>query len=176
MASCSRVLGLLCVLPLVSALGACAGPGDEGDEDGLPEPLEDAEPDQVPTDPEVLLAWLRAEPYLEWPAESAIHASTGPHFGNVRTWVNPALVDSLDAGDEQHPAGAATVKELYADGQTRRGWSVSIKLADDSEDGDQWLWYEWYDGAVLASGSGLSVCTGCHGSGVDFVRTPFPLQ
>ncbi len=157
-------------------MGACADPEPATGDGGLPPPDENADPMVVPTEAEALLAWLVAEPYLDWPGESAVHGSTGPHFGDVQTFVLPVLVDSFEAGNAQHPAGSATVKELYGTGESRRGWSVSVKLADDSDGGQQWYWYEWFDGATLAASAGLSVCTGCHSGGQDFVLTPFPLQ
>ena len=130
----------------------------------------------IPTDSAALQDWLEGFGYLDWDGESAVHPSTGPHFGGVRTFLEPSLVASLQAGNDSHPAGAATVKELYADGDVLLGWSVSIKLADDSAGGDNWYWYEFFDGGVLADAEGLSVCTGCHGGGTDYVLTPFPLQ
>lgn len=167
-----RPTPLALLLPLAFLPLGCV---DDGSGDDLPEPAEDADPRVVPTDPEALLAWLVAEPYLDWPGESAIHASTGPHFGNVRTWIHPELEPSLQAGAAEHPASSATVKELYGSGQERRGWSVSVKTTEGAGE-DGWYWYEWYDGEVLASGQGISACTGCHGGGTDFVLTPFPLQ
>lgn len=174
-----RSLGLtlgLCSIPLAPACVEDSGGtgGLAGEE--LPAPDDEADPDDVPSDSEALLAWLAAEPYLDWPAESAIHGSTGPHFGNVRTWVNPLLLESLEQGAAQHPAGSAAVKELYGSGDERLGWAVSVKLAEDSEDGEQWYWYEWYNGGLIAQGDGISLCTGCHRGGSDFVLTPFPLQ
>lgn len=147
-----------------------------GGDDGLPAAAEDPDPLVVPTNSDDLLEWLVAEPYLDWPSESGIHRSTGPHFGDVQTWVTPALLDSLEAGNAEHPAGSATVKELYGSGSERRGWSVSVKLADLSQGGEQWYWYEWFNGSIVASGDGISVCTGCHSGGQDFVLTPIPLQ
>ncbi len=166
------------LISLIALVGtACAEPEPGSGEGGsLPPPADDPDPLVVPTEGEALLEWLVAEPYLEWPGESGVHASTGPHFGGVQTFITPALASSLEAGDAQHPAGSATVKELYGDGDFRRGWSVSVKLADDSDAGNQWYWYEWYDGSAIAEGNGISVCTGCHSGGQDFVLTPFPLQ
>ncbi|MEM9463031.1 MAG: hypothetical protein AAGF11_53310 [Myxococcota bacterium] len=180
MASPARIVDLLLVLPLVASLGGCTDPASEGDggsgDGNLPPPMEDADPLVVPTDSSELLEWLVAEPYLEWPSESEIHASAGPHFGNVRTWLHPDLVASLDAGNEQHPAGVAAIKELYGDGDSRGGWAVEVKLADDSAGGDNWYWYELFDGSTFADGNGVAICTSCHMSGMDYVRTPFPLQ
>jgi hypothetical protein len=113
--------------------------------------------------------------YLDWAAESGVHPSAGPHFSGVRTFVDAALFGSLQAGDPEHPVGAAAVKELYGDGDQIRGWAVLVKVALGAG-GDGWYWFEIYDDDVLAEGTGLAGCTGCHGSGNDFVRSPFPLQ
>lgn len=130
----------------------------------------------IPTDAAALGDWLEGFGYLQWDAESSVHPSTGPHFGGVRTFLSPELVTSLQAGNAEHPMGSATVKELYGDGDVILGWSVSVKLAADSAGGDNWYWYELYDGSVIAEGEGVGVCTGCHGDGTDYVLTPFPLQ
>ena len=77
-------LGLLLVM-------ACSESG--GVDDTLPAAAEDPDPLVVPTNSEDLLSWLVAEAYLDWPSESSVHPSTGPHFGDVQTWVTPELVD-----------------------------------------------------------------------------------
>jgi hypothetical protein len=114
--------------------------------------------------------------YLHWPAESGAHPSTGPHFGQVRTWVNPTLHASLEAGGSTHPVGSVAVKELYGDsGDTALGYSVMVKVSPGSG-GDTWYWNETYNGSVYASSVGAGLCTGCHADGADFILTPFPLQ
>ncbi|WAS98581.1 hypothetical protein [Nannocystis punicea] len=138
-----------------------------GDADALP-PVDSAE---------ALEAWLAGGAYRSWPAESTVHASAGPHGGNVRTFVNPALADSLAAANVMHPQDAATVKELYGGGTDEIvGYAVMVKLAPDSASGDGWYWYERLDVTVYADDTGVKLCTGCHGSGSDYVLTPWPLQ
>lgn len=132
--------------------------------------------DMVPTDGAALQAWLAAGSYLSWPAESSTHPSTGPHFGNVRTFINPALDASLAAGNATHPVGAAAVKELYGDAGTDvLGYAVEVKVTDGS-DGASWYWYEDFNGNNFADGTGVGLCTGCHSGGTDFVLVPYPLQ
>jgi hypothetical protein len=145
--------------------GATADSGTTGGQ-GSPPPTNGAE----------LLPWLEAGEYLEWTAESGVHASTGPHFGGVRTFVNDALLGSLQAGAPAHPEGAAAVKELYGAGDRVGGWSVMVKVQADSAGGDGWYWSEIYQGNVYGEGTGDPSCTGCHGAGNDYVLTPFPLQ
>ena len=120
--------------------------------------------------------WLEAGSYLGWAAESAPHPSSGPHFGNVRVYVNDRLLDSLQRGLASHPSGAATVKELYASGTALLGWSVMVKVQDDSDGGRGWYWYERFNDTQYANGRGEGLCTGCHAAGRDFIRIPFPLQ
>lgn len=151
-----------------------AGPAPTAAPTPTATPAEDDQ--QPPVEADALATWLEEGRYLAWAAESAPHAGGGPHFGRVRTFVNDALFDSLSAAPAQHAAGAAAVKELYgASGETVRGWAVMTKLQADSDDGQGWYWYEAF-GTFAAGGIGLSICTGCHAEGRDYVRIPFPLQ
>lgn len=129
-----------------------------------------------PTNGVELLPWLEAGEYLGWAAESGVHASSGPHGGGVRTFVNDVLLASLAAGSDSHPEGAAAIKELYGDGGTVIGWAVEVKLQADSAGGDGWYWYERFQDSVYADGTGEGICTGCHSGGNDYVLSPFPLQ
>jgi hypothetical protein len=147
-----------------------------------PTPTPPAE-DPPPTGAAELAAWLAAGSYRGWAAESRPHASVGPHFGTVRTFLNAPLIASLTTGAAAHPAGSAVVKELFGrSGDTVRGWSVMIKLDPDSAGGNGWYWYESFGGSIFAAGRGVGLCTGCHRSDYqgltsrDFLLTPFPLQ
>ncbi len=134
-------------------------------------------PGAIPTEPAALLTWLEDGNYSGWPAESAVHASTGssPH-GPVKIFINQALSDSLTANNTEHPEGVAAVKELYdADMVTPIGWSVYVKTQADSDGGNGWYWYDYQNGAVNMEGQGLGGCVGCHSTGVDYVTVPFPL-
>ena len=130
---------------------------------------------EVPTRSAELAAYISAETYTTFNAESAAHDSAGPHFGNVRTFINDVLFDSLETGNAEHPVCSASVKELYGDDDTLGGHTVAVKVANGSG-GDAWYWYELYEGSDFADGTGVSLCTGCHSGGTDFVLTPFPLQ
>ena len=123
-----------------------------------------------------LAEWLQAGHYKTWQAESAVHGSTGPHFGKVRAFLNPALFDSMNAQSEQHPRGAVAVKELYGDGDTVRGWAVAIKIASESSGGSNWYWYEIFDNSTVRDDKGVPLCSGCHSTGRDYVLTPWPLK
>jgi len=129
----------------------------------------------VPTDAAAMTAWLADDGYAGWAAESAPHASTGPH-GRVLTHFNDSLVASFDAADATHPVGSAAVKELLADDDTVTGFAVMVKTTDGS-DAASWYWYLQMDGSVAAEGDGLAGCDDCHSDGgIDRVLTPYPLQ
>lgn len=126
---------------------------------------------------DTLEAWLAGGAYREWAVESAIHPSTGPHAGNVLTYVNAIALQSLADGDPEHPQDAATVKELYGDSfDTIIGYAVSRKTAPQSEGGDLWYWYERVYDTTYGGELGTTLCTGCHGGGADYILTPYPLQ
>jgi hypothetical protein len=134
---------------------------------------------EVPVSTAELFAFLKAGSYIGFPKETATHTSAGPHFGSVRTYLTPTLEASLQAGNTEHPEGSAAVKELYMDGSEVKGWAVSVKIAEKSDGGKGWYWYETTNinsptGGI--SGEGLQLCSNCHGAGKDFVLTPFPLK
>lgn len=161
---------------LFLCVGSLLGCASEAEEDrDLGSPVEN-NPCDIPVDDLTeLSAWLEDERYLTWTAESAVHDSSGPHFGNVRTWISSELEASLAADADVHPVCSAAVKELYGDDQARGGWSLSVKIADSGGKSD-WFWYEVYESESYAEGTDVDVCTNCHRAGVDFVLTPFPLQ
>ena len=141
--------------------------GDTGAAQELP-PIESAE---------VLEAWLADGSYKTWAAESSVHPSTGPHGGNVRTFVNAVALASLAADNAEHPKDSATVKELYGGGVDEIiGYAVSLKTAPESQGGGTWYWYERVNANIYADGLGVGLCTGCHGGGADYILTPYPLQ
>jgi hypothetical protein len=126
---------------------------------------------------DALELWLAGGAYKQWAAESQVHASSGPHGGNVRTYVNAIALGSLAAQQTEHPQDAATVKELYGDGvDTVIGYAVTRKTAAQSEGGATWYWYERVNATVYGGDLDVPLCTGCHGAGADFILTPYPLQ
>jgi hypothetical protein len=114
-----------------------------------------------------LTAFVRAGSYKAWRAEAAVHPSTGPHGGNVRTYVNDLLYASLKAGNTTHPAGSATVKELYGSGTTAiTGYAI------DAKDGQgKWFFLETFAPAFTNPYyfQGTSnFCASCHAAGPDY--------
>lgn len=137
------------------------------------------DPEVVPATADALFKYLQDRQYQTLPAEAAVHASTGPH-GQVRTYVNTLLNDSLLSNNTSHPKGSASIKELYnSDGATLKGWAVSVKVDDANGDGKDWYWYEVFsttDGSnPVADGTDVGLCSGCHsGGGVDYILTSGP--
>jgi hypothetical protein len=133
----------------------------------------------VPTTPDALYTWLQGGSYRCWAHESVQHPSTGPHTGDVQTYVNGALDASLQRGGE-HPVGAVAVKEFFEpSGTARRGWAVLVKNQAASAGGDGFYWYELIGTSPSGTryeGQGSRICTGCHAGGRDFVLAPYPLR
>ena len=115
----------------------------------------------------------RNSPDLRWRSWAA--DPEGDTGDGLLAFVNDTLFDSLTAGNPTHPRCSAAIKELYGAGDTVLGHAVMVKVAD-GDGGDTWYWYELYEGSTFADGVGDSLCTGCHSSGTDFWRSPFPLQ
>lgn len=138
--------------------------------------------DTVPNRGDPLFEYLRCSGFSHFAAESAAHASTGPHGQRVRTYINGPLKTSLEGNAGEHPSGAAAVKVFVdTDGTTPTGFAVMVKTASTSAGGQGWYWYENFSATSGASpaadGNGVTACTGCHaGSASDFFMSPFPLQ
>lgn len=146
----------------------------------------------IPTSSKQLIEWLQAGSYRAWPSESKRHRSQGPHFGDVRTYVNPSLFESLQSTRKTHPQGAAAVKELYnsTDGTsvpsletllqpapgTPIGWAVSIKLDSESTADNNWYWFEFVKKYQVADGVGEAACIECHQRGRDYILTDWPFR
>lgn len=118
-----------------------------------------------------LTDFVKAGAYKTWKAEPAIHASTGPHGGNVRTYVNDVLYASLKAGNTSHPKGSIVVKELYGSGTSSlTGHAVDIK--DDTS--GEWVFYEGFApgyGSPYYFRGTANFCASCHAPGLDYVLT-----
>jgi Cytochrome P460 len=162
----------ICVSAVVLLLAACvaedAGPGggDAGQLAGTAQ--------TPPTTAPELEQWLADGVYESWHCEADVHASRSPSpHGYNRICVNDAVADHIDETDPW-PEGAAAVKELYSDAKAKqpKGYAVYLKVAEDSDQGAGWYWYERIGDSVPADGLGnagaaKSVCVGCHLSAGD---------
>jgi hypothetical protein len=170
----------------VCLLAACTGGQDSPASLALDASLADGGEDvrrddcDVPTDRAQLIAYLRAGEYKSFAHESARHPSTGPHFGEVITYLNPVLEASLAQGASQHPPCAAAVKELFIGTDSVQGWAVYVKVRAGSHGGAGFYWFETTSTAAGAepdyADDGVVVCVNCHRGGADFALVPFPLQ
>lgn len=162
----------LAVIALVISASACGNGGGDGGGD-----LEN----DVPAEQDALFEFLQAGQYKDFVAETTQHASSGPHSGDVRVFLNPALDASLKAENTMHPKGAAAVKELgLNEGGEPTGWAVLVKTDDDSRGGDGIYWYEIFsttDGTNPPyAGNGENICKNCHIAGLDYYLSAYPLQ
>jgi len=140
--------------------------------------LAEAQSTLPPRRKKALLAWLQSGAYrATFTPEPEVRLSFTAHGRFVRSWYSPTLVEDLRAGRVPFRKGAAMVKELYLEDPTRlAGFSVMRKLRPRSGTaGRGWLFYETLDGTNAGAyfGRGLRVCTECHASGVDYLRSDF---
>jgi hypothetical protein len=171
--------------PTPAPADAVVAAASAADDAGPPSPPPDASPPPstapVPTQAKALGAWLVSGDYRTWAHESEPHPSEGPHGSEVKTFLSPTLVASLERGAGEHPRGAAAVKELYDERGRHVGWAVSVKIADRSRAGKGWYWYEVFSTDPGAkpdyAGVGVKLCRGCHAEdSVDQVLITFPLE
>jgi len=129
----------------------------------------------VPAESVGLQQWLSDGCYAHWAAWPQVRESN-MGSGGARVFLNATLSSSLLAESERHPVGAAAVRELYGpDLITQRGWSVTVKTAAGGVDGQDWFFFEVFDGRLPAEPNtarhGARGCTFCHSQGADFVRS-----
>lgn len=159
--------------------GDTADTADSGDSDDSDETLDtDTDTDlpapPPPTNAADLLLWLEAGHFLDWPAEPSPRPATPVHGSPVQVYMNPALDGSMRATATEHPVGAATVKVLNADQDPPGGYAVMVKVATGTAE-NSWYWYEIIGTSVVADGTNVPGCSGCHSASLtDHVRTPWP--
>ncbi len=121
--------------------------------------------------------WLKAASYKDWSCETATHPQmkVSPH-GHNRICSNDLIASFTGASGDERPKGSAAVKELYDDADKLVGYAVEVKVAETSDEGKNWYWYERvplssaapHDSkGVVADGIGsagpaLSICVSCH--------------
>ena len=157
----------------LSSVMACSG-SSSGDGDGDGDPMTNPDLTMVddsvaPVDSDDLFTFLQDDAYDGYLAEPEIHRSEGPH-GDVLTYINQRLAQSLSDRNEIHPVGSSAVKEFY-NGTELSGWAVEVKVAEEGG-GDAWYWYENFSADTnnpVADGTGERSCVGCHSQRPDFV-------
>lgn len=115
--------------------------------------------------------WLADGHYLAWACEDQPHPARPPGAHGTNRICSNAALSALTAGT--YPVGAASVKELYSNGEIT-GFAVGRKITAGT-DAASWYWYEAFGTSVVADGAGVSLCAGCHaGAPRDNVFTQVP--
>jgi hypothetical protein len=139
----------------------------------------------VPMNKDELFAFIKAGKYKSWTHEAAMRETEAPHGSYVITYLNPTLEASMTAGNETHPVGSSSVKEMFGENRKPFGYAVSVKAKPESDRGKGWYWYETQDaddvnaipvkGTRTGEGLGAGLCVGCHGRfGTDYVVIEYP--
>ncbi len=167
-----------------------AKPGGRGPkliDDGAPAPRTRPQGSGLPTNKDDLFAFVKAGKHKSWTRESEMRLTNAPHGTYVITYLNAILEASMKNGNDVHPVGSASVKEMFRDDKSPFGWAVSVKAKPDSDGGKGWYWYETLSttdpnaipkrGTRTGEGFGAGMCIGCHRRfGTDFVASDYPLK
>jgi hypothetical protein len=135
-----------------------------------------------PTSGASVEAWLKTGVYKDWHCEDDVHEARPPSpHGYTRICSNDAIADNAN-GSGAWPRGAAAVKEMYEDEDSKDpgGYAVYLKTADDSAGGANWYWYglvsldskDTEADGMGDTGTARSLCVSCHVTARDFVFTP----
>ncbi len=169
------------LLAALALVGACDDEGgtetDADTETGADTDAEAPVDLEVPDEPDALHEWVLGDEYRAWPSWSSVEPTGG--LGGARVYLSPALYDSLMSGAEQHPVGAAAVRELYGeDLETITGYAVVTRVDEDAS-ADAWLWFEVFspepDATPATAERAAPGCVGCHQQAVDFIQSALPL-
>ncbi len=136
-----------------------------------------SDPEVPPMGASAMGSWLAEGHYLKWKCEAAAHDARpqSPHSRN-RICSNAKL---SGAGAGEYPVDSASVKELFSGTATAPTGYAVARHHQAGTTGDSWYWYEKLGASVVADGTNVSGCAGCHqaaGSdaqhtGHDFIYT-----
>jgi hypothetical protein len=158
------------VLLAIALVGvACAGTAET-----IPAGGDGAPP---PTEPAALDQWFASGEHRQWERWSQVGPTLGS--GGARVFLSASLAESLLTQSHRHPAGAAAVRELYADDfATLTGYAILVKIAEPGE-ADSWYCFERLnmnpEAEAHVTEPGAAGCSGCHRQGKDFVHSTLPL-
>jgi len=140
-------------------------------------------PQTPPIGAAAIAPWLQQGLYKSWHCETAAHTARSPSPHSVDRVCSNDVIANNATSTGPWPAGAAAVKELYAQttDTSPSGWAVYLKTGADSANGANWYYY----GALTAGGSNvdgmgadstvMAMCTSCHlAAGSDAAHTPSP--
>jgi len=131
-------------------------------------PGTEADPELPPEGHAALKVWLAAKHHEGWACEDAPHAARPPGAHGTNRICSNAVLSATTNGN--YPVGAASVKELWQNGQVT-GFAVGRKLVE-GDAASSWYWYEAYGDSVIADGTNKGICANCHaGAPRDYVFT-----
>ncbi len=121
------------------------------------------------TSEEEITKFFIDQTFVSWFGHSEVQtpqSSSSPH-GDMKTFINPALQESMNDFDESHPVGSIAAKELYLSNSSEvSGYLYAEKISEGTA-ANTWLWYEDLnlseDNGVEVYGRGVANCSGCHG-------------
>ncbi len=96
----------------------------------------------LPMNKDDLFAFVKAGKHKSWARESEMRLTDAPHGTYVITYLNAILEASMKNGNDVHPVGSASVKEMFGDEKKPFGWAVSVKAKPDRDGGPGWYWDE----------------------------------
>ncbi len=193
-----KLVNWLACVALIAACDSGNGDGDSGssgaettNSSNMTEPTDGGsggDPQIPPQGADAVEAWLAEGHYKSWKNQPAVvdPISISPH-GKQRIYTNE-VHSGHNGNATEYPVNAAAVKELYdAAGTTVVGYAVYLHTSVGTT-GANWYWYERVpldspvmhdDNGVVADGSDVALCVGCHSAagqdaehpGHDFVYT-----
>lgn len=151
------VLTVVCLGHVGIGCGTSSGQG--------PAPPLPGDAQTPPTGQAALDPWLASGVYKAWACESG-PMSPRPNGAHGRNRVCSNSLVQRNTGGE-YAVGAASVKELFDGGGQLTGYAVSRHIKAGSAP-DTWYWYEKLGNSVVADGTAVSLCSGCHSeAGMD---------
>jgi hypothetical protein len=127
--------------------------------------------DQQPEEALALWQAIHADDYRNFaraPGYETRRAASSPHSDKVDIYINDVLQDALQAGETltAWPEGSLVVKDGFED----NGALELVAVMEKRTNG--WFYAEYFDFSGKSDYSGKpDVCTGCHSSGADFIRS-----
>lgn len=118
------------------------------------------DPQLPPTGAAELERWLAAGHHTKWKCEPGPRdpLASSPH-GKNRVCSNARL---SAAGAGEYPVDSASVKELYDSGGTKVTGHAVSRHVQAGTTGESWYWFEKLGASVVADGTNLAGCGGCH--------------
>lgn len=164
-------------LILALVLFACGKSDSENETDKTGTPSTGAVGEVADTSKDGIVSFLGDASYRDWVTKQPVPIdSVSAHASKTRTFFNDTAASAAKAAENPLPQGSVIIKEIFGeDGTTLRGQALMAKIIEGTG-ANSWVWFEGFLPEYVDPyyGVGNSTCTGCHGSGADFVRTTVP--